>query len=136
VQGVNMSWPAVISFKLDEVTKNHLDAPFGLAGAYFFMNKEAYAKLPQKAQAAIDKYSGEPLTKRLGAGGIEEDKKVIARLRSDPTRYVGGLAPDEKERWRKTLQPVIDNWVKETPDGASVLAAFREEVAKIRKEGM
>jgi TRAP-type C4-dicarboxylate transport system substrate-binding protein len=136
VQGVNMSWPAVISFKLFEVTKHHLDAPFGLAGAYFFMNKEAYAKLPEPAKKAIDKYSGEPLTKRLGSGGIEEDKKVIARLKADADRTVGGLAPAEKERWRKTLQPVIENWVKDTPDGANVLAAFREEVAKIRKEGM
>src|SRR5262249_18442133 len=41
ISGTNMSWPAVRSFKLDEVTKHHLQAPFGLAAAYFFMNKEA-----------------------------------------------------------------------------------------------
>jgi TRAP-type C4-dicarboxylate transport system substrate-binding protein len=136
VNGTNMSWPAVISFKLNEVTKHHLDAPFGLAGAYFFMNKEAFAKLPEAAQKAIDRYSGEPLTKRLGSGGIEEDKKVIARLKSDSDRTVGSLAPAEKERWRKALLPLIDDWVKATPNGQRVLTAFREEVAKIRREGM
>ena len=134
VAGCNMSWPAVLSFKLDEVTKHHLDVQFGLAGAYFFMNKDAYARLPEVAQKAIDKYSGEPLTKRLGAGGIEEDKKVKAKLAADPSRTIGPLAPAEKERWRKLFEPIVDEWVKTTPDGAKVLAAFQEEVAKIHAE--
>jgi len=134
IQGVNMSWPAVVSFKLDEVTKHHLDAPFGLAGAYFFLNKDAYAKLPDAARKAIDKYSGEVLTKRLGGGGIEEDKKVIAKLRADSTRTVNSLSAAEKTRWRETLKPVVETWVKETPDGEKVLAAFRAEVGKIRKD--
>jgi TRAP-type C4-dicarboxylate transport system substrate-binding protein len=131
-----MSWPAVLSFKLFEVTKHHLDAPFGLAGAYFFMNKDAFAKLPEVAQKAIDKYSGEPLTKKLGGGGIEENKEVIAKLKAMPGRTVTELAPAEKERWHKLFEPIVDEWVKTTPDGAKVLAAFREEVAKVRKEGM
>jgi len=134
IAGCNMSWPAVLSFKLDEVTKHHLDVQFGLAGAYFFMNKDAYAKLPDVAKKAIDRYSGEPLTKRLGGGGIEEDKKVKAKLAADPTRTIGPLASAEKERWRKLFEPIVEEWVKTTPDGATVLAAYREELAKIEKE--
>jgi TRAP-type C4-dicarboxylate transport system substrate-binding protein len=135
IQGCNMSWPAVLSFKLAEVTKYHLDAPFGLAGAYFFMNKDVYAKLPQVAKDAIDRYSGEPLTKRLGGGGIEENKKVIGKL-EEMHHTVSALAPNEKARWRKLFQPIVDEWVKTTPDGAKVLAAFEAEVAKVHNERM
>jgi TRAP-type C4-dicarboxylate transport system substrate-binding protein len=134
IVGCNMSWPAVISFKLNEVTKHHLDIPLGFAGGYFFMNKEAYARLPEAARKAIDTYSGEPLSKKMGAGGLEINKEVIARLRGEPDRTVSTLAPDEMERWRKLLAPIADNWVKTTPDGANVLAAYQAEVQRIRAE--
>ena len=134
VAGAVLGWTGTQTFRLDEVTKFHLDVPFGNNPAYFMMNKDAYAKLPDVAKKAIDKYSGEPLTKRLGGGGIEEDKKVKAKLAADPTRTIGPLAPAEKERWRKLFEPIVEEWVKTTPDGATVLAAYREELAKIEKE--
>jgi TRAP-type C4-dicarboxylate transport system substrate-binding protein len=134
IQGVNMSWPAVLSFKLHEVTKFHMEAPFGLAGAYFFMNKDSYAKLPEVARKAIDTYSGEPLTKKLGGGGIEENKSVINKLKAMPGHVYAELQGAEKERWRKLFEPITEEWVRTTPDGAKVLAAFRQEVEKVRKE--
>jgi hypothetical protein len=42
------------------------------------------------------------------------------------------LAPEERAKWKARIAPVIDNWVKNTPDGAHVLAAFRKELADIR----
>jgi len=134
VVGTNMSWPGTTVFKLPEVAKNHLEVPFGLAGAYIFMNKDAYARLPDKAKAAIDKYSGEPLARKLGKGGIEADKHVIAQLKAQPDQAFTALSPAEKERWRKTLMPITEEWVKATPDGAKVLAAFQEELVKARAE--
>jgi TRAP-type C4-dicarboxylate transport system substrate-binding protein len=134
VAGTNMSWPAVLSFKLDEVTKHSLDVPFGFAGGYFFLNKEAYAKLPEVARKAIDTYSGEPLSKKLGNGGLAINKEVIAKLRAQPDRTIANLTPEEMARWRKLLQPVVDEWVKSTPDGPKVLAAFEDELKKIRAE--
>ena len=125
---------AVISFRLNEVTKHHLDIPLGFAGGYFFLNKEAYAKLPAIARKAIDTYSGEPVAKKMGLGGLEINKEVMARLRSEPDRTLGTLAPQEMERWRKLLAPIAAEWVKTTPDGAKVLAAYEEEIRKIRAE--
>jgi hypothetical protein len=42
------------------------------------------------------------------------------------------LSNQERAKWKARIQPVIDNWVKSTPDGAHALAAFRKEVAAIR----
>jgi len=33
------------------------------------------------------------------------------------------------------LATITEDWVKSTPDGAAVLAAYRAEIAKIRKGG-
>jgi TRAP-type C4-dicarboxylate transport system substrate-binding protein len=134
ISGTNMSWPGTTVFKLPEVAKNHLDVPFGLAGAYFFMNKDAFAKLPDKAKAAIDKYSGEPLAKKMGLGGLAADKIVIDQLKAMGDQNFTELSPAEKERWRTILAPVVEEWVKTTPDGARVLAAFKEELIKARNE--
>jgi TRAP-type C4-dicarboxylate transport system substrate-binding protein len=134
ISGTNMSWPGTTVFKLPEVAKNHLDVPFGLAGAYFFMNKDAFAKLPAPARAAIDKYSGEPLAKKMGLGGIAADKIVIDQLKAMGDQTFTTLSPAEKERWQKILAPITEDWVKTTPDGARVLAAFREELIKARND--
>jgi hypothetical protein len=35
------------------------------------------------------------------------------------------LSEAEMARWAKAAEPVIENWIKETPNGAQVLAEFR-----------
>ncbi len=136
IQGSTLSWPGVLVFKTFEVAKNHLiNVPFGLAGGYVIMNKTAYAKLPQKARAAIDKYSGEPFARRLGIGGEKADAHILGMLKKKPGQEFTKLTAAESARWKKVLEPIAAQWVKETPDGARVLAAYRAEVAKARKEG-
>ena len=69
VSGALMSWPGVFVFKLAEVAKYHLDLPFGPAAGYVIMNKDAYARLPQKGKAAIDRNSGEVFSRMISRAG-------------------------------------------------------------------
>jgi TRAP-type transport system periplasmic protein len=135
IAGSTLSWPGVQVFKTFEVAKNHLDVPFGLAGGYVVMNKDAYARLPAKAKAAIDKYSGEPFSKRLGIGGVKADEHILGTLKKRPGQTFTRLSPEESARWKKVLAPIAGEWVKATPDGAHVLAAYRAEIEKARKQG-
>ena len=41
------------------------------------------------------------------------------------------LTPEQYALWKKRIEPVINAWVKQTPDGAKVLAAYREELKKL-----
>jgi TRAP-type C4-dicarboxylate transport system substrate-binding protein len=132
VSGATMSWAGVAVFKLNEVTHHHLDAPFGLASAYMIMNKEFYARLPDKAKAAIDKHSGEAYARRVSEYGREDDDKQLAKLKADPGQHLYTLTRAERERWLKTIAPITDEWVRDTPDGAKTLAAFKAELAAIR----
>jgi TRAP-type C4-dicarboxylate transport system substrate-binding protein len=129
-----MSWPGVMAFKLQEVAKYHLDVALGAAGGFIIMNKDAYARLPAEARAAIDKHSGEVFTRRLGQVQVEEDANLRKVINSIPGQVTIGLTPEETARWKKAVQPAIEEWVKITPDGARVLAAFREELARAEKE--
>jgi hypothetical protein len=53
-------------------------------------------------------------------------------VRKLPGQTVTRLDPAEAERWSKLLAPVAEDWVKQTPNGAAIFAAYREELAKNR----
>lgn len=132
VDAVAQGWPSVPTFHLDEVTNFHLEVPLGNNTGFVFMNKDSYAKLPEKGRAAIDKFAGESYVLRLA----KADDAMEARGRDATAEMKGqtiaSLAPEEEARWKALVEPVTEEWVKATPDGARVLAAFRSEVAAIR----
>jgi len=134
VGGTALGWPAVPTFKIEEVTKYHLDVFYTVNPAFVFMNKDAYARLPEKARAAIDRYAGEPYSARLGKAGDRMDENGREQTRAQAGHAFTTIDAAELERWKKLFAPVIDEWAKATPDGEKVLAAYRTEIAKIRAE--
>jgi TRAP-type C4-dicarboxylate transport system substrate-binding protein len=132
VEAVPQGWPSVPTFHLNEVTNFHLEAPLGFNTGYVFMNQDAYAKLPPKGRAAIDQFSGESYVLRLIAADDTMEAFGRDATKATPGQTIASLVPAEEERWKELVAPVTDDWVRATPDGAKVLAAFRTEVAAIR----
>jgi TRAP-type C4-dicarboxylate transport system substrate-binding protein len=132
VEAVPQGWPSVPTFHLDEVTTFHLEAPLGFNTGYVAINNDSYAKLPPAGKAAVDKYSYKPFVERLIAA--DDTMQAVGR---DATKAMAGqtiaqLDPAEEARWKKAVEPVTDEWVKATPNGAAVLAAFRAELTSLR----
>ncbi|OFZ72532.1 MAG: hypothetical protein A2W04_08235 [Betaproteobacteria bacterium RBG_16_64_9] len=119
-----MPFTGMAVFKINEVTKHHVDVPLGSDSALLFINKKKYDSLPPKAKAAIDKYSYFSLSQQLGKRTDAEwaDKRGLVKA------SIVTLSAQEVDRWKKALAPIADDWARETPNGAKVLAAFREEV--------
>ena len=132
VNGSLMMWTGVVQFKLPEVTSYHLESMLGSSTGFVLMNKPAYERLPEKTKKAFDATTGRVLSARYGRelDGIAADqRKEVGAM---PGHEVIELPPEEKARWHKQAESVFDEWVKRTPDGAQVLAAWREE---LKKEG-
>jgi TRAP-type C4-dicarboxylate transport system substrate-binding protein len=132
VDAVPQGWPSVPTFHLDEVTNFHLEVPLGFNTGYVAINNDSYAKLPPAGKAAIDKFSYKPFVERLIAA--DDTMQAVGR---DATKAMAGqtiaqLDPAEEARWKEAVAPVTEEWVKATPDGAQVLAAFRAELTAIR----
>jgi TRAP-type C4-dicarboxylate transport system substrate-binding protein len=134
VAGSTMSWTGVQVFKLAEVAKYHLDLPFGLTPGFFIMNKEAYAKLPDKGRAAIDRHSGEKLSAMTAEAGIRDDTRALNELKQQSGQIFAAVEPAEVERWKALLAPITEDWIKVTPDGAKVLDAYKQEVRIAQRE--
>jgi TRAP-type C4-dicarboxylate transport system substrate-binding protein len=98
------------------------------------MNKDVYAKLAGKARGALDKHSGEAFSKLLGKMFDDSEDEARAKVRAMDGHVIKQVPDAELPQWKSRVQPVIDEWVKATPDGAKVLAAYRTEIAKIRAE--
>jgi TRAP-type C4-dicarboxylate transport system substrate-binding protein len=132
VEAVPQGWPSVPTFHLNEVTSFHLEAPLGYNTGYVFMNKDAYAKLPPQGREAIDRFAGEAYVRRLIAAG--DTMAAVGRdtTKATPGQTIAQLDPAEEARWKELVAPVTAEWVKATPDGATVLEAFRAELAAVR----
>ena len=128
VDAVLMPFTGMAVFKVNEVTKFHLDEALGSDSALFFMNKQKYASLPAKAKAAIDKHSYITLARKLGQKTTEEWLRTRNIVKDSITK----LSDAERQRWHQALAPVAKEWAQATPGGDKVLQAFRAEVAAER----
>jgi TRAP-type C4-dicarboxylate transport system substrate-binding protein len=134
VEAVALGWVAVGSFKIDEVSKHHLNHVLNGVGAYIYMNNDAYAKLPQKAQAAIDKHSGIAFSHRISAVLEFMNSSQLERVKGMSNHTVSQLDAAELARWKEITKPIEQEWIKATPDGEKILSVYRAEYAKAEKK--
>jgi len=130
--GAAVAWTSFDPFHLAEVTSYHVDTRLGTSSAMLFMTKATWDSLSPAAQKIVDKHSGEAESRAFGAWWDGERKtgkeKTIAR---GDKRTIVELTPEQTAAWQKKLEPLNQNWAKNTPDGAKVLAAFKAELATI-----
>ncbi|MCC6472886.1 MAG: TRAP transporter substrate-binding protein [Burkholderiales bacterium] len=119
-----MPFTGMLTFKIHEVTKHHVDVPLGSDAALLFINRKKYDSLPAQAKAAIDRFSNLRMSRHLGSitDAVWSENRAVVKA------GIVDLAAAEEERWRKAVAPIADGWAKETPGGQKVLAAFRAEV--------
>ena len=130
-QGILSDMNSADTFKFDEVAKYHLDMPLGQSFGYFFFNRKSFDALPSKAKEIIERNSDEVLSAEIGTVADEQDDRVRAKYRSTPGQVLAQFPPPEEERVRKLVEPLTDNFVKQTPNGAAVLAAYRDQLKEI-----
>ncbi len=139
IDGAWASSTAVLAFRLHEITKHFLDVPLNGAGAMLIMSQANFDKLPEKAKAAFASQNGLALSRALGQSNDREVIHVMTTLtaldKAGKGNKIEHLSDAEMARWQTTAQPVIDAWVKRTPNGAAILKGFRAEVAAARKGG-
>jgi TRAP-type C4-dicarboxylate transport system substrate-binding protein len=140
IDGAVVPWEVVPAIKLHELVKFHTEIPgsptFYTASFFLAMNKAKYESLPADLKAAIDKNSGMKFAEL--AGNMWDDAgKVVFEMVKAKGNTIGSIAEDEKARWIKATDPVIENWIKQVKDkgldGGKLLEQARALVAKYDK---
>ncbi|MGE0746359.1 MAG: TRAP transporter substrate-binding protein [Rhodospirillales bacterium] len=138
VDGNLASITAMRQFKTHEVARHWVGIELAGAGAMLFMNKSRYDGLPPQAKAAIEKHSGEVLSRALGKTNDAEEKRgwdfLEQQVKLGKNAAVEPLSPAEVARFQKAVQPIIEAWTQRTPNGKAVYEGYLSAV-KSAKEG-
>jgi TRAP-type C4-dicarboxylate transport system substrate-binding protein len=133
-------WEIVPAIKVHELLKFHTEIPGSptLYTTTFFlaMNKAKYEGLPAELKAAIDKNSG--MAASVMAGNLWDTMGVpVAEMVRKRGNTITVLAEDEKARWQKATEPVIEAWIKGSKDknidGGKLLETAKALLAKHEK---
>lgn len=129
------NWGFVGDFKINEVSTQHLDISLGAVAVGIVMKQDRYAALPPAARAAIDKFSGEALARKLGDVFDRQEKEVRDRVaRSGKNTVVAPSAADLLE-WKRVIEPVNESWRKAKPRNERMHAAFVDQLKRLRGNG-
>jgi TRAP-type C4-dicarboxylate transport system substrate-binding protein len=132
VDGALMSWTAFQPFKLAEVTTYHIDTRLGTPPAMVFMTKKRYEALSPEARKIIDQNAGEAQSRALGKAWDEVEEEARQAAKDDPKHRVVVPSPALTATWQEAVAPVTAAWVKATPGGEKVLAAFQQTLAEVK----
>ena len=138
IDGAVVPWEVVPAIKLHELVKFHTEIPGSptlyTAGFFLAMNKAKYDGLPADLKAAIDKNSGMKFAELAGNMWDDAGKAVSEMVKARSGNSISGISEDEKARWVKATEPVVENWVKQVKekglDGSKLLEQARALVAK------
>jgi TRAP-type C4-dicarboxylate transport system substrate-binding protein len=110
LDGAIGAWGMLKAFKLGEVASDHLQVNITAAPLFVFMNQKKYDSLPDDVKKLFDAYSNEKTVAEFAVafGRSDVAGKEIGASKGH-TAVV--LTAAERERWKKTVQPVVDAYL-------------------------
>ena len=134
LDGLMQSWVGLVTFRTHNVVKFHYEAPVGALTFSIVLNKDKWNKLSASQQALINKYGGKHMALKAGNAfdTLGHERKV--KHQKDADRKFITLSNAELAEARAAVQPIYDDWVKNTPDGQKKLDALQGMLAEIRSK--
>jgi TRAP-type C4-dicarboxylate transport system substrate-binding protein len=137
IDGTVLPWEVVPSIKVQELVKNHTEIPGSptlyVATFVLAMNKAKYESLPADLKAILDKNSGAAAATIAGRAW-DDQAIVVSEMVKGRGNTMLVLSEEEAARWRKTTEPVIENWLKTAKDrgldGGKLLNSARVAIKK------
>lgn len=133
VDGVAVPWETMRPFRLYEQCKFHTVADLYTMTFFVVMNKKKYEALPSDIKKVLDEKSGEVMS--VWAGRSYDQENIPGRqLVEKKGGKIFQLPFGEKERWRKAVLPLRDEWVKDMEEkglpGEEVLKYAKDKLSK------
>lgn len=138
---ITFPWNSIYQFKIDGITKFHIDAPMYVATFAIMINQAKYDALPAAAKKAID---GKCTTEQAGYIGREwarwEDIGRQKMKASGSGHTIVSLKPDEIAAWKASAAPVVRQWGDEMRkaghDPDKVLGDLKKTLGKYKAQAI
>ncbi|MGR3590416.1 MAG: TRAP transporter substrate-binding protein [Limimaricola soesokkakensis] len=138
IDGAVIPWEVFGSLRIEEMAKDHTEIGSengGLSTSVMalVMNERVYENLPDDLRQVIDDNSGVNLAPLAGeAFDAAETAEREAAIAAGSNVVV--IPEAELGEWKAATQPVIDEWIENTENGAEILDAARSMIAAQRSE--
>lgn len=138
VDGLLTPLEGVKSFRLEKFVKVSRRTPVILASLSMIMNQKVWDAISPQDQAAIEKVSGERLSRAFGKGFDAVDAESIALLKTAGVE-VTPLPAAVIQAMKAKAQPMETAWIEAAKkrgltNAAEVLAEYRNEIVKVARE--
>ncbi len=131
IDGTLMAPGNVYTFRIADAAQHHnFDVKLGSVAVIFPMRRDTYNKLPAKAKAAFDRYSGEWLTRRLGEGLDGQQAGAVKKLGSAGGHTIHQWDEAAIAEVRERLAPIVQKHDKVNEKGVNL---YREVLAAIEE---
>jgi len=112
IDGMALPWEIMRPMKFYEVTKYHTELSLYSPTFVIGMNKKKFASLPSDVQKVINDNSGQKFSTECGRLWDKDDAAGRAVCVKNGAK-IHKLEGQELEKWKKVVQPVMDQWVKD-----------------------
>lgn len=127
IDGLIMNITSYGGFRLYEISKYATVSGITTATGSLSINTEVWNSLPQNIKDIMVK-AGEDTMAHAALVEGRLDKSILERLEKENGVKVQTLPPEEIERWKAKVRPLLDKWVKEQgKDGQAVLDFIMKE---------
>jgi TRAP-type C4-dicarboxylate transport system substrate-binding protein len=135
IDGMTSPWEAAISFKLDEVSKYMVVAPWTFFHFTYSMNKAKWDSLPKDIQEAITKVNNLENARILSRNWEENAMQEFLRISKGKIEPYT-MPESELKKLFNISKPLRDEWVKKMtaagrPDAAKVLNRIQELIPQM-----
>ena len=132
IDGTLMAPGLIHPFRIADVAEHHLfDLKLGSVAIIFPMRRDTYEKLPPRAKAAFDEFSGEWITRKLGEDLDIQEAIAIDRLRSGADQGVVDDWEDASiEQAKAALTPLLSKYDTKNEKGVNL---YRETLSAIEE---
>jgi TRAP-type C4-dicarboxylate transport system substrate-binding protein len=140
VDGAFIPWEIIPPLKIQDVTDFQIEGPnrvrFGTTTFQVSMNQKRWDSLPADAKRAFEANSGEAWVREVGEIWTKsEDFGIGLAIKAGNKHIV--LTEAELQQFRDKLEPVVQRWIDDVKgkgiDGAALVKAAREQIAKFSK---
>ncbi len=137
IDGAVVPWEVVPAIRIHEMVRNHTEIPgsptFYSTSFVLAMNKAKYDGLAPDLKRVLDANSG-LLAAQMAGRVWDEQGPVVEDMVRRRGNAIISITEEEKARWQRTTQPVIDAWVaamrERNIDGAALVAETRALVGQ------
>jgi TRAP-type C4-dicarboxylate transport system substrate-binding protein len=132
---ITFPWGSILLFKIDSVTKFHLDVPLYATTFAWVMNKAKYNEMSAAQKKVIDDHCSPEWAEKVATPWAAYEAGGREKLRNAAGHTVYKITDAQLAQWRKAAEPLANVWSENIKkanvgDPASILQGLRDELKK------